>query len=147
MKLSNCRMKCRIVAVEVFHINTDECADRSVVRHDAQNSESPRKLQTKLHYVVRETVSNFRSLEGVGDSLERRWRYQFNIQLHALHLCCIIDRKLYLREMLKSKLKQKIKHHKIKNTRLNDKFCNAFYYKIINIFLVIKKKNYICICI
>jgi len=27
-----------------------------------------RKLQTKLHYVVRETVSNFESLEGVRES-------------------------------------------------------------------------------
>lgn len=42
--------------------------DKSVVWHDTQNPGSLRELQTKLHYVVRETVSNFRSLEGVGDS-------------------------------------------------------------------------------
>lgn len=34
----------------------------------AQNPGFLRKLQTKLHYVIRETVSNFQSLEGVRDS-------------------------------------------------------------------------------
>lgn len=70
---------------------------------------------------------------------ERWWRYQFNIQLHAPRLRCIIDRELCPRGTLKSKLKQKIKYHVIKNARLNARLTSVTLPLLDNKFSTVKK--------
>lgn len=144
IKLPNSHMKYRIVAVayrwENFANKYEMCGQicRTVRCAESRISE---KAADKIALCRPRDRIQLSVPRGRGRfAPERRWRYQFNIQLHAPCLCRIIDHELCPWETLKSKLKQRIKYHGMKNTKLNDKFRNAFYCSITD-FLLFKKNT------